>query len=223
MTVLKLQNRIISLGEDPGMPDGLMGPKTLAAINRLLDRLAPAPVPVVAPRPRVVLPTWMPWAKMERIIWHWTAGTNRANSVDRKHYHIIIQGDGSLIRGDHSIESNAAPARKDRANHTLNCNTGSIGVSLAGMKDAKESPFNAGDYPITLEQWVTLGNVLADLCDRYTIPVTPSTVLSHAEVERTLGIKQKNKWDTARLPWNLQIRNAMEAGNQMRAMVAALL
>lgn len=35
---------------------------------------------------------------------------------------------------------------------------------------------------MTAVQWKTLADVLADLCRRCGIPVTPKTVLSHAEV-----------------------------------------
>lgn len=217
MSVLLLQKRLISLGFDPGPADGLIGPATITAINLALDRLGPAVEP--APVAVAVPPEWMPWAQMQRVIWHWTAGTNKANAVDKRHYHIIIEGDGGLVRGDHAITANEAPAKANRANHTLNCNTGSIGISLAGMKDAHESPFNPGPYPITEAQWLTLSKALADLCRRYGIPVTRSTVLSHAEVQGTLGIPQRNKWDITRLPFNLPLRGATAVGNEMRAMV----
>ena len=29
---------------------------------------------------------------MKRIIWHWTAGTNKATAEDKEHYHFIIEG-----------------------------------------------------------------------------------------------------------------------------------
>lgn len=50
---------------------------------------------------------------MKRIILHWSAGSNVVSAIDRDHYHFIIGGA-----------------------HTLNCNTGSIDVALAGMADA---------------------------------------------------------------------------------------
>lgn len=221
-SLLALQRRLKSLSFDPGPLDGILGPSTLAAINLALDRLALAPSPTVD-APLIVPYAWMPWAKMDRIIWHWTGGRNKAGKVDRQHYHILVEGNGTLICGDHRIDENEAPARLDRANHTLNCNTGSIGVSLCGMAGAKESPFNAGRYPINQRQWEVLSRVLADLCKRYAIPVLSSTVLSHAEVERTLGIKQRQKWDITRLPWDRAVVGAIPVGNQMRAMVKALL
>jgi hypothetical protein len=47
--------------------------------------------------------------------------------------------------------------------------------------------------------------VVAELCFRKKIPVSPTTVLNHGEVERNLGIKQRNKWDVMVLPWALSM------------------
>ena len=222
MSTLSLQRRLQALGFDPGGLDGVWGPSTLAAVNAALDKL-PGAQPAPAPPLGVVPAEWMPWAKMDRIIWHWTAGTNKASSVDRKHYHLLIEGDGKLVRGDQPISANAAPINGPYAAHCLNCNSGSIGVSLCGMAGAKERPFNAGAYPITQAQWAVLSDVMADLCRRYAIPVLVGTVLSHAEVETTLGINQKSKWDTARLPFDPALMTAKAIGDQMRAAVKARL
>jgi hypothetical protein len=127
------------------------------------------------------------------------------------------------VRGKPTIDLNQAPARKGYAAHTLNCNSGSIGVSLCGMAGAVESPFSAGKSPITREQWDALAGVLADLCRRYAIPVTPATVLSHAEVQSTLGIKQRGKWDIARLPFDPAVIGARAIGDRFRAAARALL
>lgn len=166
---------------------------------------------------------WMPAAKMSRVIVHWTAGTNKASDFDRKHYHILIEGDGKLVRGIPSIKLNEAPAKAGYAAHTLNCNSGSIGISLCGMHGAVEAPFNPGKYPITAEQWKALAEAVADLCERYDIPVSPKTVLSHAEVQANLGIKQRNKWDIATLPFDRKFKTAKAVGDRLRAEVTALL
>lgn len=163
---------------------------------------------------------WMPDAKISRIIFHWTAGQNKASDLDRDHYHLLIEGDGTLVPGKPSIALNSEPkAKAGYAAHTLNCNTGSIGVSLCGMAGAVESPFIPGKQPITREQWTVLAWTIVQLCQRYSIPVSRKTVLSHAEVQQTLGIKQKGKWDIARLPFDTSIQGAIQIGDQMRAMV----
>lgn len=160
---------------------------------------------------------WMPNAKISRIVVHWTAGANKASAIDREHYHIIIEDDGKLIRGIPSIDLNSEPrAKAGYAAHTLNCNTGSIGVSLCGMAGAIETPFLPGKYPITKKQWQTLPQVIAQLCRRYNIVIEPKTVLTHAEVQNTLGIKQRGKWDISRLPFDGSVIGAPAVGAQMR-------
>ncbi len=161
--------------------------------------------------------SWMPSVKMQRIIVHWTAGAHKASALDRSHYHVLIEGDGRVVRGTPKIGGKIA--------HTLNCNTGSIGVSLCcmGGGDVKESPFNAGKWPLTRAQWEQLPLVLADLCRAYGIAVGPKTVLSHAEVESNLGIKQRGKWDIARLAFDPAVKGAKACGDLMRRRLKAVL
>lgn len=162
----------------------------------------------------------LPRVPMQRIIFHWTAGTHKANDTDRKAYHFLIEGDGGVVKGVAGIERNSVSLKDGYAAHTLNCNTGSIGVSLCSMAGAVESPYNPGKYPITPAQWRTLAKVISELCVAYDIPVTPKTVLSHAEVQKNLGITQRNKWDIARLPFGSR-QTAMSIGDEMRRMVYA--
>jgi N-acetyl-anhydromuramyl-L-alanine amidase AmpD len=167
---------------------------------------------------------WMPAAKIARIIVHWTAGTHTPSVNDKSHYHVLIDGAGHLVKGTPSIALNSLPkAKAGYAAHTLNCNTGSIGISLCGMAGAVERPFNAGKYPLTTEQWAALIQACADLCAHYQIPVTPKTLLSHAEVQTNLGITQRGKWDIAILPFNRSFDTAKEVGAELRANVSNLL
>jgi hypothetical protein len=132
---------------------------------------------------------WMPEAKVNRAIVHWAAGAHRASGLDRSHDHMLIEGDGELVRGIPSIDLNDARGVKPgHAAHTLNCLTGSIGVSLCCMTCAVERPFKAGSAPMTRKQCDALPAVLADLCRRYSMPVTPRTFLSHVEVQGTLVV-----------------------------------
>jgi hypothetical protein len=240
-TTLDLQRRLIALGFPlPRFgPDGDPGAETLTAIDEALDELEklrgliaspptslPPPVPSTSidTREKVIPASWMPDAKITGIVFHWTAGQNKASDLDRSHYHLLIEGDGKHVRGVPSIDLNSLPkAKAGYAAHTLNCNTGFIGVSLCGMAGAVESPFSAGKQPITRTQWDELANVLAQLCKRYGIKVSRKTVLSHAEVQTNLGIKQKGKWDIARLPFDSSIQGAVAIGDQMRAMVQSKL
>lgn len=122
-----------------------------------------------------------------------------------------------------AISANGIGGTGARASHTLNCNTGSIGVSLCCMAGAVESPFKAGKAPMTREQWDKLAHVVADLCRRYDIPVTRKTVLSHAEVQGTLGIKQRGKGDFTRLAFDPVLKGAKACGNALRPAVSVYL
>lgn len=203
--------------------DGVLGPLTGAALKAAV--IARGVAAVREPAPHGVVPAdWMPAARLERIIVHWTAGAHKASGLDKSHYHILIEADATLVRGAPSIAANGIGAAGGvRASHTLNCNTGSIGVSLCCMAGAIESPFKTGGAPMTAEQWRALPSVLADLCRRYTIPVTPATVLSHAEVQGTLGIKQRGKWDIARVVPVPSLVGAKACGDAFRAATAGLL
>lgn len=160
----------------------------------------------------------MPNCEMARVVVHWTAGAYKASALDKEHYHVLIEGDGTVVYGNHAIDANAKPAREPRASHTRNCNTGSIGVSVCCMKDARERPFFAGPFPMTVQQWQAAAEVVAELCARYTIDVTPRTVLAHGEVEATLKIPQLQKWDPMVLPW-MPSTPRQQAMDQFRASV----
>ncbi|KRE15676.1 N-acetylmuramoyl-L-alanine amidase [Bosea sp. Root483D1] len=201
--------------------DGHAGPLTIARLHEALAAAKPAPA---IPEPGDIVPAqWMPAGRLERVICHWTAGQHRASDLDRSHYHILIEGQGGLVRGDSPISANGIGGTGKRASHTLNCNTGSIGVSLCCMAGAKEQPFDPGKAPMTAVQWERLVRVVADLCRRYGIPVTPRTVLSHAEVQANLGIKQRGKWDFTRLAFAPSVKGAKACGDLLRAGVSASL
>ncbi len=233
--VLDLQRRLIALGFPLPLygADGDAGDETVAAIGKALDELVKlrgdaAPIasstPASAKPAAALLPAgWMPDAKMQRVIVHWTAGTHSASEADRGHYHVLIEGSGKPVRGKPSIKLNEAPAKAGYAAHTLNCNSGSIGVSMCCMGGAIESPFSAGKYPMTREQWEAMTSAVADLCRRYSIPVTDKTVLSHAEVQNNLGIQQRGKWDFTRLAFAPSVVGAKACGDMMRAEVRAKL
>lgn len=150
----------------------------------------------------LIKPSWMPACKMNRIILHWTAGSYDASAVDKEHYHILVEGDGSLVRGDHPIDDNVNTKDGIYAAHTLGTNTGSIGVSACSMAGAVEKPFNPGSFPMKKSQWLKMAAVAAELAKFYNIAVTRKTILGHGEVQKELDIKQKGKWDPVVLPWD---------------------
>jgi N-acetyl-anhydromuramyl-L-alanine amidase AmpD len=152
----------------------------------------------------ILKPEDMPDANIFRVILHWTGGGPKAAMLDRGHYHFIVNQDSAVIRG--VVKPNI------RLGHTRNLNSNSIGVSLAGMLDAKESPFDPGKYPITEKQYETAAKVVADLVKRYELAITPRTILCHEEVTYIYGplavppgpenLRQRGKWDVSVLPWD---------------------
>ena len=158
---------------------------------------------------------------MKRIIMHWTAGSHKASSLDREHYHYLIQGDGTVVQGVSPVSANAAPLSKNYAVHTANLNTDSIGVAVCAMRGANQVPFRAGDQPITTAQIDKLVELTAMLARQYKIPVTRQTILSHGEVQPTLGVKQAGKWDIAWLPGRSSATDPIGVGDYLRSRVTA--
>ena len=162
---------------------------------------------------------WLPKAKMVRIICHWTAGSYKASDMEKEHYHILIEDNGKLIRGNHSIADNMDCTDGDYAAHTGGANTRAIGISMCCMANATERPFNPGKFPMTEKQWDTLCRVAAELCKAYDIPVNSRSVLGHGEAHQNLGtVGNKGKWDTMVLPFRPSL-NREQVGNLLRTTV----
>ena len=164
---------------------------------------------------------------MNRIIWHHSAGTYTPGDLDRQHYHRLIDGDGEVHDGRHAIADNA-PGRSMAAGtyaaHTRGLNTGSIGLTLCAMAGAEWGHPSGGQYPVRGVQVEALVVETARLCGLYGIEVTRRTVLSHAEVEPTLGVWQRGKWDFDYfLPGGLCTRDPVAVGDELRAAVTARL
>ena len=157
---------------------------------------------------------------MNRIIIHWTAGTHKVSATDRKHYHFIIDGDGGMALGNMKPEDNLNTSDGSYAAHTRGANTGAIGIAVAAMHGAQERPFKTGNYPITEKQVSALVAQCARLALQYGIPVRRNTILTHAEVERTLGIKQAGKWDIVWLPGMAGVGDAIVIGDILRRRIS---
>jgi hypothetical protein len=232
LTPKDFQRRLVEHGFD--LPkygaDGDWGEETATACDNwfaegtdLLTDPDVVPPPSTGVGEGIVPADWMPSCDMDKIIIHWTAGSYTVSATDKEHYHIIVAGDGKLVRGDKSIQANVSTSDNDGyAAHTKSCNTKSIGISAACMAGARESPFNAGAYPLKELQWDTLAEAVAELCNEYNIAVTPTTVLQHGEVEANLNIAQDGKWDIMKLPWNTGL-SGKQVGDEFRAKVKALL
>lgn len=246
MTTLEIQRQLAALGFDPGPIDGIIGPRTRAAIRAfqtsrglLVDGIVgpqtraafaaatPTPATPSAPSPSpaalIVPAAWMPRAAMRRVHLHWTAGAYNANGLDQNAYHLLIDGTPKLVRGKWPISANVTCPRGAYAAHTLNANTGAIGVSICCMGGPGVTMANHGSYPMKREQWEMAVQAIAELCRFYSIPVTDKTVLTHAEVQPNLGIRQNGKWDIATLSFDRSFDTARKVGDRLRREVAARL
>lgn len=207
-TALDYQARSKAYGIDPGPVDGLWGPKTRAAVQRLQEiKNVQRPEDLFHP------------SGLHRIIMHWTAGAYGDIALERRAYHLLIDQYGRAIPGQYAPEANADVSDGLYAPHTRALNTGSIGVSVDAMAGAQEVPFDPGSAPITDEQERGLVQEVADLCRTYNIPVSRWTVLTHAEVQPTLGVWQRRKWDITWLPGYPGVRDAVEVGDVLRTRI----
>lgn len=163
---------------------------------------------------------------MNRIIMHHSAGPGRVTEEDKKHYHRIVDAQGEVHSGNHTIADNAPGKYLQTgkyAAHTRGLNTGSIGVAMAAMAGAqwKDPRGSTTSFPteVQVKEFV---REIARLAFRYDIPVTPRTILSHAEVQITLGVKQAGKWDFDYDPFGQTTsRDPVEIGDKLRSLIVS--
>jgi hypothetical protein len=74
---------------------------------------------------------------------------------------------------------------------------------------------------MTAAQLDAMAEEVARLCIAHDIPVTRWSVLTHAEVQPTLGIAQRQKWDVLVLPGMARPGDPFEVGDRIRAMITA--
>jgi hypothetical protein len=205
-TVRDIQARLAALGYTPGPIDGLMGRKTKAARDAALKDRGGRSTADLFDR-----------SGLHRIHWHWTAGAYGDISMERRAYNGLIDQHGNRVDGDFRFEAQATYRPGRAASHTLNANTGAIGLSCDAMAGAQERPFKWGKAPLTWEMVFEMCEWTAELCHAYDIPVSPYSVLSHAEVQPTLGIRQRWKWDFTVLPGMNNTADPIEIGHRLRA------
>lgn len=155
------------------------------------------------------------------VIIHWTAGADGVNSLEADSYNYIIGRDGKVTEGDFPISAQIPPIKSGKyAAHTLNANSRRVGVSLDAMAGANESPFRTGSNPITEVQLDAMARLVADINKACKLKVLRTTNLTHAEVQRTLGIRQNNKWDITWLPGMTKPGDAIEVGDRLRKRIS---
>lgn len=191
--------------------DGMMGPKTRAAIKEALEETNGSRVQDLFDDSGIV-----------RIHWHWTAGASTPNSVDLRHYNDVFDVEGNQYDGRSPASQQAFyQAGRVGVSHTRNANTGAVGMSLCAMGDARTDwgsmTVDQGKWPLTWAQIDAMLKRTAEYCEDFDIKVSPWTVLSHAEVQANIGIAQRGKWDIRVLPDKpTKLRSASECGEILR-------
>lgn len=153
------------------------------------------------------------------VVWHWTAGANGLIEMEKEAYNFLTDTKGNIYDGNSTIaEQVMYDWRKGiGASHTKSMNTGWIGISQDAMAGAKQTnPITWGSHPITWDGIDAMLEQTWDVCEEYGIPVSPWTTLSHAEVQPTLGVKQRWKWDYVVLPGDDVSRNPRHVGDELR-------
>lgn len=206
-TVREYQGRVNGiLGTAVLKVDGMMGPKTRAGIQEAMKIKGVRNAKDLFKR------------GIRGIVWHWTAGAHGIIELERDHYNWIFDTVGNVYDGNHSVQDQVNYDWKNGvgASHTKSMNTGWLGLSVDAMTGAQESPLKWGSNPIT---WEGIDAMLAwtkDLCEDYDIPISPWTTLSHAEVQETLGVPQRFKWDYKVLPGYTRAVDANLVGDVLR-------
>ena len=161
--------------------------------------------------------------KLIGITWHWTAGADGIIDMEKDSYNFLTDRKGKTFEGDFPPEAqtpaNIRRGSKFYAAHTLNANSYRIGHAADAMAGASERPLVWGKAPLT---WVQIKEMMkfdALLVKKYCIKLDRRTCLTHAEIQPTLGIKQRNKWDITCLPGDTRVRPPVEIGDILRDML----
>lgn len=156
---------------------------------------------------------------MNRIVMHHSGGRYAPNALDIKAYHGLVGGEGQRIAGKYPVLSNA-PGRitKGRyAAHTWKLNTGAIGRAIAAMHQGQWAYPYRGPCPVKPVQVDELLRWVAEDAIEWGIPIEPEFILTHAEVQITLGVTQRNKWDFDYDPRaRSKGRDPIAIGNELR-------
>ena len=203
-----VQARCWALGEDPGPIDGMNGPRTRDAVRRALRK-----------RDGGTVFDLFHHSGLHRVHWHWTAGAYGAIALELRAYNAVVDKDGNVHDGKFRPEAQARYQVGKAASHTLNANTGAIGISCDAMAGARERPFEWGSAPLTQAQIDGMIDQTALWCVAYDIPATRYSTLSHSEVQKTLGIRQRWKWDINVLPGMDRPGDPIQIGDRLRAML----
>ena len=138
---------------------------------------------------------------LKGIVLHWDAGDDDFDGPEGDHYHFMFDADGGEHRGQFTVADNFNTRDKRYAPHVRGANTGRAGLAALGMRGANLERRLLGPDPVSVAACDAMCERAAKLCREYGLPVTRKSVLTHAEVENELGIRQRAKWDFRWLPY----------------------
>lgn len=113
--------------------------------------------------------------KISKLYLHHTGGVYTTNEKEAEHYHITIEGDGSVHV--HDIDKYKS--------HTFKRNTGALGISMCcgfGAIIYKDENILWGDYKPKPLQIINMAKVVTVLSEELNIPIDRLHVLTHNEV-----------------------------------------
>lgn len=206
-TTREYQGRVNGIMGGPVLTvDGMMGPKTRQGIREAMKIKGVRNAKELFDR------------GVRGVVWHWTAGAHGIIELERNHYNWLFDRVGNVFDGNHTVQEQVNYDWRNGigASHTKSMNTGWLGLSVDAMAGAVESPLNWGTNPLTWEGIDAMLDWTMDLCEEYNIPVSPWTTLSHAEVQQTLGVRQRFKWDYKVLPGYTRAVDARIVGDILR-------
>jgi len=140
---------------------------------------------------------------------HWTAGGPTPTNFDRRPYHFLVDQAGNVINGVHPPEANFKQLtnRDKYAAHCGGGNSWTIGVALCGMRENKRGRSRGYLNPLTEKQCEAAWELIAKLCLKYRIPVSPATVYTHYEFGRLHpGTDSAGKIDITQIPFAPDIK-----------------
>lgn len=162
-------------------------------------------------------------AAPKRCILHWTAGSSKANSTDKQHYHYIFnQPDGEVVVGDHTVAMNLrqlGPGMKYAA-HTGGFNSYSVGFAFAGHHFQ-----NPDSNPLTEKQVLTGLAFVAYCMHLWGMPINEDTLFTHYEawtIHKVKGTQNHLKTDITVLTFKPELGKD-EVGPWLRKMAQAYL
>ena len=175
------------------------------------------------------VPTPATKGKLQRICLHWSAGGPTASTLEKAHYHFLVEASSKVVKGLLPPESNiplngASLQGQANGSYMAHCGGGNsftIGVSLCGMQGKGAN--GAWVHPLNAAQVQAACKLVAQLCQRYGIALSEATVYTHYEFGlANPTTASAGKIDISVLPFAPQLRPA-QVGHYLRQCIAGFL